>query len=159
MDEPFCVISNESVVFQTGFGLKQDWPGHCFLVIRLCVAPEEELCPINHVRAYIRVTEPLRSSRSFFVTTVPPHGKAAKITLKQWFAKVLQEARVDVSPSLTRAAVASTVLSKEVVVDTFMQAADWSSACTLFSHYLRLLPSESLGEGTSQSVQSALLDH
>lgn len=152
------MVSEEMVVFQTGFGLKQDHPGHCSLLIWLSLAPEE-LCPVKRIEAYIRLMNPLRSSRSFFVTIIPPHGKAAKITLKQWFAKILQGAGVDASPVSTHLAVASTVLAKGIAIDTVMQAADWSSARTLLSNYLCPLPSEVLGDQTEQSVQSSLLDH
>lgn len=66
----------------------------------------------------------LRSSRAFFVTTVPLHGAAVRITLRQWFAHVLPGVGVDAAPRSARATVASAAFVKGVPVNTIMQAAD-----------------------------------
>lgn len=59
---------------------------------------------------------------------------------------MLQDARVEASLGSLRAAVASSVLAKGVAADSVMRVADWVSSCTLFANYIRLLPTETLGE-------------
>lgn len=93
----------------------------------------------------MQITESLGSSRTLFVTTLSPYGAAAKVTLKQWFTRVLQDAGVEASPRLSNAAGVSTVLVRGVVKDSVMRAADWASTCTLFANNIRLLPAETLG--------------
>lgn len=85
VDEPFCILSEESVVLQVDFGPKQAHQRHSSPMIQLNLAPDEELCPIRHIKAYLQTNKSLKSSRMFFVTTLPPCGAATKITLKQWF--------------------------------------------------------------------------
>lgn len=105
------VMNKSKVVFQLGFGLKQSRPSCRSPVVRLLQAPDEALCPVRHIQAYIAYTAPLHSARSFFITTIPPHGAAAHITLCQWFSKVLQLAEITAPPGSSRAAVASTTLT------------------------------------------------
>lgn len=158
-EEPFLVLRDDSVSLQLGCGLKQARPSHRSPVITLIKAPDESLCPVRHIRAYIDFTAPLRSSRSLFVTTTPSHGAAARITLRQWFAKVLRESGIDASPGSSRAAVASTALARGVPDNAVMSAADWASARTLYANYIRLLPASALIDApASSSVQEALLN-
>lgn len=114
------------------------------------------LCPVAHVRAYINLTSKLRSSRAFFVTTIPLHGKATRITLRQWFSLVLRGTGVDTSPGSTRATISSTTFVNGVPVNAIMQAADWSSACTFYDNYMRLIPASAMFEGEATSVQNAI---
>lgn len=158
VEEPLCILSEESVVLQVGFGLKQAWPGHSSPVIQLSSAPDEELCPLRHVKSYLQIIETLRSSKSLFVTAVPIYGAAAKITLKHWFIQVLPDEGLEASPRSSKAAVALTALAKWVAVDSVMRVSNWVSVHTLFAHYIHLLPAEALWEAANRSVQSALLN-
>lgn len=159
IDDPFMVMHDQSVSFQLGFGLKQSCPSHRSSMIQLSLAPEESLCPVRHIHAYMDVTAPLRSSRSLFITTTPPHGAAARGTLHQWFSRVLRGAGIEAPPGSSRTVVASTALARGLSADVVMEAADWSSARTLFANYIRLLPAGALPASSLQpvSVQEALL--
>lgn len=106
------MYSEDQVIFQCAFGLKQARPGHSSPVIRLHKAPDEELCPVQHVQAYLQRTEALHSSDALFIITVPPHGAAARVTLWQWFSSVLSGAGVDASPGSSCSAVASLGLAE-----------------------------------------------
>lgn len=112
VDPPFCVQSRDSFTLQFGPGLKQDRPHHVSPPLRLIRAPDEALCPVRHLLEYLSYTQPLRSSRSLFVTTTPPHGAAAWATLRQWFASVLTMAGISAPPGSTRAAVASAAVCR-----------------------------------------------
>lgn len=149
IDAPFLSFSEGSVVMQLGFGLKQCRPSHRSPVIRLIQSSDERLCPVAHIRAYLSVTESIRTSRAL-ILTIPPHNAAARMTLRQWFARVLQGAGVRASPGSSRATVASVALVHGVPENAIMQAADWASARTLFNNNIHLLPSEVLrGMSTS----------
>lgn len=112
IDDPFMVLHEELVSFQLCFGLKESRPSHRYPAIQLLLALEESLCPVCHVHAYLVFTAPLRSSRSFFITTMPPHGAAARGTLCQWFACILRGAGIEASPGSARTEVASTALAR-----------------------------------------------
>lgn len=100
-------------MLQVGFSLKQARPGHVSPVIRLLKAPDETLCPVSHLKAYVTASEGKRSSQSLFVTMVPPQRAAAKVTLKQWFARVPKDVGIQDCPGSSRAAVASTTWPKD----------------------------------------------
>lgn len=93
IDPPFLALQEDTVTFQSGFSLKPS-PSHRSPVIRLSLAPDESFCPVRHVRAYSEESTSLHLSRSFFITTTPPHEAAAHITLQQWFTRVLEGAGV-----------------------------------------------------------------
>lgn len=81
------------------------------------------------------------------------------MTLRQWFAKVLCEAGINISPGSLRAAVGSMALARDVRDNAAMSAADWASVRTLYANYIRLLPSSALIDvPASSSVQEALLN-
>lgn len=152
-------ISHDSVSFQLGFGLKQSSPNHRSPSFHFSQAPDECLCPVRHLHAYLNFTSLLHSSRALFVMMTPPHGVAARVTLRQWFSRVLRGAVIQAPPGSARAAVASTDLAKGVSENTVMEAADCSSISSLYANYICLIPANA-SNGTSfliGSVQDALL--
>lgn len=101
---------------------------------------------------------PLCASQSLFITTMPLHKATARIILKQLFAKVLEEAGVDLSPGSARVAAASAALARGVSENAIMEAANWASVHTLFANYARFLPATtSSSVGTASLVQNAVL--
>lgn len=133
IDPPFMVLSEDSATLKLGFGLKQSRPNHCSPAVHSSVALDECLCPVRHSRTYLQASTQLRSSSALFITTMPPHDVAKHITLRQWFAHVMQGAGVHASPGSARAAVASTALARDVSENSVMEAADWASAGTLYT--------------------------
>lgn len=59
----------------------------------------------------MQAAESIHSSYALFVATVPPHGSAARVTLRQLFSAVLGGAEVDTSLGSARAAVVSLALT------------------------------------------------
>lgn len=153
-EDPFCIISDESAVLQFGPGLKQDWAGHSSPPLRIVMAPDECLCSVRHLWAYVHLSEPLRSSPALFITTTASQGAAACATLRQWFASVLSGTGVVAPPCSSHAAVACTALACGLADNSIMEAVDWASARTLYENYLRVLPDSALRAGL---VQQALI--
>lgn len=138
-------ITQTTAVFQLKFGLKQARPNHTSPVIKLLATDEEpHLCPVAHIRRYIADTAELRSSSRLFVTTTPPHGAAAKATLRTWLIKTMRGAGINDSPGSTRAAAASYAAATRLQTATILKAGDWAKARTMFKHYVRKLPHSTL---------------
>lgn len=100
---------------------------------------------------------PLFPRLLFFTTT--PHRAVAYITLQQLFALVMHGVGVKASPGSSRASVASMGLAEEVPENAVMEAADWASACVLYSNYICLFSSDVLREVVqpAASLQNTLL--
>lgn len=141
------MLSDEYLVLQCNFGLKQTHAGHCSPPWCFLLVLDEELHLVRHVLVYLTAMSSLRSSEALFVTMIPPHGAAARVTLRQWFASVLRGATVDAAPGSLPAAVASTLLAQGLSDNAIMSFADWASARVLYANYLRILPMEALRWG------------
>ena len=51
---------------------------------------EPRLDPVNYLKIYIKRTKLIRKSESLFITTVAPHGAAAKQTMSGWLAQFIR---------------------------------------------------------------------
>jgi hypothetical protein len=154
-------VSPDSAVFQPAFGAKQDRPGHQNPLVVLRAYDDTRLCPVAHLKDYLRRTSGTNRPEALFLTTTLPQKSAAKSTIKTWILSVLREAGVQGTPGSTRAAATSFSLARNISLNTVMNAADWSRSTTLFRHYMRLLPAEVLAHVASRSarnVQDAVLD-
>lgn len=80
--------------------------------------------PIRHALHYRASIADIRSSSTFFVTSVPPHKVAARVTLRQWFARILCDAVVVASLGSSHSAVASFALAHGLSPNAIMEAAD-----------------------------------
>ena len=136
--------SQDRIVFQLKFGLKQDRPGHSSPVIAFSRKQEPALCAFVHVTSYIDRVEGIRSSSALFVASTPPHQAAAKHTVRAWVVKVLQQAGISQAAGSTRAAAATYAAASKVSLTSILNQGDWSRASTLFDHYVRQLPQSAL---------------
>lgn len=75
--------------------------GHQLSPWHFLLAPDEQLCPLQHVKVHLDATCPSCLSEELFVTTVPPHGATTSITLRQWLPVVLKAAGVDATLGLS----------------------------------------------------------
>lgn len=79
------------------------------------------------MRSYLSRSADCHLAQAFFVTTIPPHRAATRITLRQWFARVLRGTGIDALPGSSWAAAASTAFVNGILVNAIMQAVDWTS--------------------------------
>jgi len=136
--------SPHKLIFQLKFGLKQARPGHSSPVVSFSQGPDSKLCAFTHLQAYLDRVSDIRSSSALFVTTTPPHQKAAKHTLRTWIVKVLQQAGIPQAAGSTRAAAATYAMATRVSLASILAQGDWARASTVFQHYMRHLPQSSL---------------
>ena len=136
--------SQDKIVFQLKFGLKQNRPGHSSPVVAFSRKQDPALCAFIHVTSYIDRVEDIRSTTTLFVTSTPPHQAAAKHTIRSWVVKVLQQAGIAQAAGSTRAAAATYAAASKVSLTSILSQGDWSRASTLFHHYIRHLPQSAL---------------
>jgi len=138
-----CALQDK-LVFQIPVGLKQDRPGHVSPLITFHKETDPLLCVFTSLKEYISRTSDLRSSQFLFVTTTPPHGQAAKHTLRTWVVRTLGEAGIQASAGSTRAAAASYAAASRVPLTSILARGDWARASTFTNHYLRWFPPQTL---------------
>ena len=156
-------VSDEKVTMFCDFGAKQDRPGHVNPPIVLRAYEDKRLCPVAHIKAYIKITEKKRRGKQngshFFLTKVFPFGPAKLFTLRSWIVEVLKESGIAASAGSTRAAAATYASVSRISLARIMEAADWSRVSTIHRHYVRILPASVLERIRleADTVQSALL--
>jgi len=144
ISEGHMASSQNKIVFQLKFGLKQDRPNHSSPVVEFKASSVSQLCALAHLREYLDRVAPLRSSTALFVTTTPPHKQAARHTIRAWVLRVLAGAGISHAAGSTRAAAASFAAASRTPLKSILRKGDWSRANTLFRHYVRHLPHSSL---------------
>lgn len=143
MDDPFCTVLDEVIFFficifywsSPGWVIALLWSMYLLFfmwVVRSGGACQRLYCWFGRV--------PL------FVTMVPLHGSVARITLRQWFVRVLKGAGIYGSLGIAHVAVASTAVVSGVLVNMIMQAADWVSVQTFCDNYLCVIPPSTLSQ-------------
>jgi len=144
IEEGHMAQTQDRIIFQLRFGLKQARPNHTSPVVSFDRLQDSSLCVVHHLTHYMDRVAPLRTSKALFITTTHPYKQAAKHTLRTWVVKVLAGAGVNQAAGSTRAAAATYASASRVSLTTILQKGDWASASTLFSHYVRQLPQDSL---------------
>ena len=144
--------------FLPAFGEKQEHLNHSVPPLIFTRNSDcANICPVSHLSAYM-ITEPDRrklNSNVLLLTCIPPFRVAARATVAGWFLIILKEVGSGASAGSTRAAAATWALARGVTVETIMKAADWTCACTMRAHYLRLLPREAFN--SVPTVQDATI--
>ena len=100
--------------------------------------PDARLCIENYLKAYLKRTEKLRTSRALFVTTTKPHGAASQATLARWVRLGLQKSGINTQkygPASTRAAATNKAFRQGVPIQSILQKASWSSKTTFTTWY------------------------
>ena len=76
----------------------QSHPEARWLTIKQFPAQEEpKLCPVRAVATYIVKTRQLHITDKLFISSTPPYGQIAPMTLNRWITTVMDNAGVDVS--------------------------------------------------------------
>lgn len=139
--EGFCEIS-ESMVRLQPVGLEKhsrpDMMGDP--IVLKAYNEEPRLDPVNYLKNYIKRTKLIRKSDSLFITTVAPHGAAAKQTMSGWLAQVIRMSGQDGTGGSVRPASTSYAVARGASLETILQAGDWARASTFRKFYYKAVP-------------------
>lgn len=111
---------------------------------------EEKLCPVRHLKEYIRRTQDKRKEGNgkLFLSYAKPWGEISRNTFSRWVKKVLSACGIDTTvygSHSTRSAACSAVL-ETVSLKTIMKAAGWESESTFSRFYKKTVVKENLGQ-------------
>ena len=103
----------------------------------------KQLCPVQTLRHYLRMTEKLRKATSnshLFVAIVKPHNPVAPCTIARWLKEVLRMSGIDISiftAHSTRGASSSAAADSGITISDILKAADWSTESVFRKFYYR----------------------
>ena len=100
-----------------------------------------ELCPVNHLNAYLERIRILRGKEEgLFVTIRKPHTTASAPTIARWVKTVIDQSGETGTGGSTRSVATSTALSKGVSSEKIIKAGDWARVSTFKRHYYKAVP-------------------
>ena len=151
--------SKRKISFGIGELLKTSRPGHHLSEVTFVrYDPDERLCVVRLVDAYLGVTAALRGAETkLLITSRSPYRPVSRDTLRRWTGDVLQAAGVDVTtfgPASTRHA-SSSKAAKCLPVDVIMDAVGWTSESTFAIYYNKPLCQPSFSEAVMGTVANA----
>ena len=152
VDNQHLFLQHHAAIFVPLSGGKTDHLGH--LPPQICIESHSNvnLCPVFHLKAYLRCTESFRKKsdgsrvNSLFLGNNRQHWPVCAKTISSWVWKVLSVAKAHVS-GFSLGVAASAALVAGVSLVTILQAGDWTRVSTpartlfLYLHYYyRLAP-------------------
>ena len=133
-------IENNRFVFNIQELLKHSKPSNKVpnnIVIH-AFSSNKRICPVFHLKHYIKRTVNIRKDEKLFLNHQKPHGPITKATLSRWLKKTLNKAGIDTvkyTSHSTRAASTSAAAKASLDITTIMKAASWSNAGTFKRFY------------------------
>ena len=121
--------------------LKTTRPGkHLGQIELLSYQPDQNLCVVKHLQAYVDQTSELREefSDQLLLGYQKPHKPVSTNTIARWIKVVIAKAGIDTDvykAHSTRAAVTSAAKGKQVPIDTILSAAGWTNENTFSRFY------------------------
>lgn len=104
-----------------------------------CYPDKPEICPVNTIKSYVKLTEPIRkNSENLILTFKKPHQHASSQTISRWIKSTLSEAGVDTSifsTHSTRHASSSAACRAGVSVEVIRRTAGWSKNSDTFAKF------------------------
>lgn len=101
--------------------------------------PDNRICPLATLKAYIKETEKLRDEgKKLFISFIKPYKAVSRDTISRWTKQVLKNSGIDTqifTSHSTRAATASKAKQKDVPLDTILNTIGWASAQTFQKFY------------------------
>ena len=134
-------LSEDKCVFKVTDKVKQTRKGyHIPPIIYECYPHETRLCPVVHIKEYVKRTASLRSAdcKQLLVSFIRPHGPVSKTTIARWCKLLLGVAGVDTTNfhcHSTRAASTSYAADGNVNVSCILKAVGWSNEHTFQKFY------------------------
>ena len=154
LDMNFMVVEELKYSFHIAEILKTTRPGSSPLTIHVNSYREDlDICPLECLKNYIKITENLRSTTKIFVTLQKPHTAATSQTLSRWVSLGMSNAGIDkrFSSHSTRHASTSKAAQK-VSINDLLKTVGWSNEQTFAKFYRR--ESTDNGEKFTKAVLS-----
>jgi Phage integrase family len=131
-------FANDQVSLQPRFGSKTDRFNKLQSPMLFSSGEKQMLDVPALLRIYLDLTQPLRGScLSLFLSPQDPTQPASIQKLRSWIKSLLAECGINAPPGSTRSAVATAGILDGMTVEAVMERGNWTSAKTLFRHYLR----------------------
>ena len=135
------VLSSKSCVFNITSNLKHSRGNAPATALKFQhYQSDPRVCPITYLKAYLKRTQNLRTSRFLFITSVPPHRHVTSSTLARWSKTVLNASGIDTTiygAHSTRAASASAAAMRGVPIDSILKQGCWKTANMFNTWYNR----------------------
>ena len=133
-------LTANKCVFTIDTPLKTTRPGkHLSRIEFLAYEPDQNLCVVQHLQAYIDRTSHLRGETDqLLIGYHKPHKPVSTNTIARWLKNVMAKAGIDTcvyKAHSTRAAATSAAKGKQVPIDTILSTAGWSSESTFARFY------------------------
>ena len=137
-----CRYKPEGVTFLPSNLAKQSRQGKPLTDYFFASFPDNnQLCPVQTLRQYQRVTAPLRlESDQLLIAIVEPHKPVAPCTIARWLKEVLKMSGIDVSiftAHSTRSASTSAAADSGITTSDILKAANWSAESVFRKFYYR----------------------
>ena len=138
LDIQFMQDISDKLVFNIRGKLKTTRPGKHLDPIKIVpYANDTKLCPVLHIREYIRRTEEFRQSSLLLLSYQKPHKPVTNATIGRWVKSTLLEAGIDVetfSAHSSRTASSSYGMLSGLTLQDVLKAGGWSNAETFARH-------------------------
>ena len=140
LEVKFIECSSERLILRLKEMLKMSKPGrHLAEIVLPSFSQRPGVCVVSTYQAYIKKTRLLRKGTSrLFLSTLKPHGAAARDTVSKWVKAILLAAGIDFTifaPHSTRAAATSKAAAKGISISTIMSTAGWEKEDTFRKFY------------------------
>lgn len=145
-------VMKDKCTFVYSSVLKQSKPGKHVQPLVVSSFVNKKLCIVEHVKEYLKRTQSLREGRELFIAYVKPHKHISRDTISRWIKIVLELSGIDITKFAahsTRTAVASAAFSRDVPLESIMNAAGWARKSTFSKFYCKPVVSQ---KSVSQSV-------
>ena len=105
--------------------------------------PNSKLCPVEHLKHYMKRTVTCRSSTQLFISCVPPYAEITGQRITKWIKLILSQIGITDGSfqQSTRSVVSSSLFDKGAPIDSILKQCKWKSASTFYRHYYRHNPS------------------
>ena len=152
-----CEITKTSAIFNIQQLLKHSNPLNKTSnnIIIQSFQPNKKICPLFHLKYYIKRTADLRKSGKLFLNHQQPHHPVSKETLSRWVKLTLTKAGINTkvySAHSTRSAATSAAANSALDITTILKSASWTKASTFRKYYHRDTGKPSFGNTVLQTL-------
>ena len=109
-----------------------------------------KICPVLHIKHYIKRTKSIRKGSQLFINYQKPHRPVSKDTLSRWIKLSLSRAGINTQvykAHSTRAASTSAAAAASIDINKILQAASWTNANTFNKYYNKTIETASSSYG------------
>lgn len=134
------IVEENQYIFHIRDKVKQTRVGtHIAPLVFQSYTIDQHLCPVLHLRDYLKRTEALRNNASqLLISFIKPHNPVSRDTVSRWIKLTLQKAGIDISifkSHSVRAASSSCLAEHNLSLGDILMSAGWSNESTFQQFY------------------------